>query len=679
MSQLCLQEEVVDHKASEVEIMKPSLSTESDEGSTLNVQHHEGQQQQQQQQPQPQQPRQQAQNLNPRVGGTMAGSGGGMNSSNNNLIHTIDQKSNKKQAWFHQPDNRSSSANYPGNEAFIEAQVLRLTDECRLFQEQEQKDNNSINSETTTDNPTTNNSSSNSISNSNSSSFALFHRHEIQTSWNMLGNGAFSEVYSIQKFYLLDEAFVDVKQREAREKLRNDTTSTGGGILGQQCLQLEGTLKKQNNQMQRANNKNPKQQKCQQYVVKHLRRDLLTDRKKFIHAAGDLVMEAMYLSKLNHPNIIKLRGCAVGGSSAYSDGKHDGFFIVLDRLDSTLSQKIQEWKQYGHQQQHQQQLIYSNRLIDFRDKLDIAYQIASALEYLHGKDIVYRDLKPDNIGLVIQGSKTIVQLFDFGLCREIPEANPTEDKVFHMSGVGTRRYMSPEVYLGQYYNVKADVYSWSMVFHSMITLQRPFEMYDSKLHKLLVCQEGIRPTIYKEWPQPIQQLLRQGWAAQSSDRPSMKEICSTIESLFVDIGYKYQYHSSNITPDTTSPTSRITTSSNIEDDEIRDFPSSTSSSSSTQSRELFPTRATFEKSITDFVESWTQHLCSGSSNDNNNNGKSKRSNKKSLLRTLEAHLMADTAGGQLVMLKDHHHPYYHDRLGGGTDYPHVQHLRSSFL
>ena len=670
MSQLCLQEGVaVDHKASEAEIMKPSLLTESDEGSTLNVQHHEGQQQQQQQQQQ--QPRQ-VQNLNPRVGGTMAG-GGGMNSSNN-LIHTIDQKSNKKQAWFHQPNNRSSNSDsYPGNEAFIEAQVLRLTDECRLFKQQEQ-DNNNSNSKTITDNPTADKNN-----NSSTSSLALFHRHEIQTSWNMLGNGAFSEVYTIQKFYLLDEGFVDVEQREAREKLRNNTTSTVGGIIGQQCLQLEGTRKKQQNQnqIQRTNNKNQKQQKCQQYVVKHLRRDLLTDRKKFIHAAGDLVMEAMYLSKLNHPNIIKLRGCAVGGSSAYSDGKHDGFFIVLDRLDSTLSQKIQEWKQYGHQQQHQQQLIYSNRLIDFRDKLDIAYQIASALEYLHGKDIVYRDLKPDNIGLVIQGSKTTVQLFDFGLCREIPEANPSEDKVFHMSGVGTRRYMSPEVYLGQYYNVKADVYSWSMVFHSMITLQRPFEMYDSKLHKLLVCQEGIRPTIYKEWPQPIQLLLRQGWAAQSSDRPSTKEICSTIENLFVDIGYQYQYHNTNVTPGTdttnttTSPTSRITTSSSIDDDEIRDFPSSSS-------RESFPTRATVEKSITDFVESWTQHLCSGSSNENND-GKKKRSSKKSLLRTLEAHLMADTAGGQLVMLKDHHHPYYHDRLGGGTDYPHVQHLRSSFL
>jgi len=606
--------------------MKPDLSTES-EGSTLNVK-----------QEQQQRPQQLVQN-NRKMAGI-----------DSSLIHNIGTQSNKKQAWFHQP-NHHTSPDSPGNEAFIEAQVLRLTDECRLFQGVNKGDNHNNNENEDEDETTDITKTKNSSSNSNS--LALFHRHEIQTSWNLLGNGAFSEVYTIQKFHILDEGFVDVEQKEAREKLQN-TTPAGLAILqGQQCLQLGSTL-----------TRNDQQQQCQQYVLKHIRRDLLTDRKKFIHAAGDLVMEAMYLSKLNHPNIIKLRGCAVGGSSAYGDGKHDGFFLILDRLHSTLSQKIQEWKQSGHQQK----IMYSNLLIDFQTKLDIAYQIASALKYLHGRDIVYRDLKPDNIGLVNkEGGKFTVQLFDFGLCREIPEANPSEDKVFHMSGVGTRRYMSPEVYLGQYYNVKADVYSWSVVLHSMITLQRPFEMYDSKLHKLLVCQQGIRPTIYKEWPQPIQQLLRQGWASKSNDRPSMNAICSIIESLFEDIGY--QYHNNITTPATSRVISNISSSV---DEETRDLPLSSKKSK----EESFSTRDSVEKSISDFVQSWTQDLCSGI---NTSKGNNKRSSKKSLLRTLEAHLMADTAGGQLFMIKDHKHPYYRDKLSGATDYKHVQHLRSSFL
>ena len=51
---------------------------------------------------------------------------------------------------------------------------------------------------------------------------ALFQRHEIQTSWTLIGNGAFSEVYSVQNIRLLDGGFVDPIQQEAREKLRDD-------------------------------------------------------------------------------------------------------------------------------------------------------------------------------------------------------------------------------------------------------------------------------------------------------------------------------------------------------------------------------------------------------------------------------------------------------------------------
>jgi len=248
-----------------------------------------------------------------------------------------------------------------------------------------------------------------------------------------------------------------------------------------------------------------------------------------------------------------------------------------------LSEEMYKWKQLGAQQRS---AIYSENLVDFQEKLDIANQIASALEYLHERDIIYRDLKPDNIGLKnLLGGRYIVQLFDFGLCREIPESSPMEDKVFHMSGVGTRRYMSPEVFLGRHYNLKADVYSWAVVFHSMITLQRPFEMHDAEMHKLLVCQEGVRPTIFKEWPWQIQQLMRQGWAAQASERPSMKKICSITEGLLRHI----ECH-------------------NI--DGTRRF--GYSGSDTVEDRDSSPTpRASTENTFADFIETWTQRLCSG--------------------------------------------------------------------
>jgi serine/threonine protein kinase len=292
-------------------------------------------------------------------------------------------------------------------------------------------------------------------------------------------------------------------------------------------------------------------------------------------------------------------------------------------------------------------------LIDFEEKLDIAIQVGLALEYLHSKDIIFRDLKPDNVGLIDRpDGKTIVKLFDFGLCRELPEENPQENKVFHMSGVGTRRYMSPEVFLGQYYNVKADVYSWSMVFHSMLSLQRPFEMYNADLHKLLVCQEGVRPTIYKEWPLQIQELLRKGWAQSPMDRPPMGDICADIALLLGEI--------------------ETVKDSLSESDEA----SYQQQRRQTQQNKNAPGTGTFvEQSFANFVDSLTITLCSGSGETGNNN-KTKRS-KRSLLRTLEAHLVADAAGTQLLMMRDHPHPHFRDRVG--ADYPQIRHLRSSYL
>jgi serine/threonine protein kinase len=208
--------------------------------------------------------------------------------------------------------------------------------------------------------------------------------------------------------------------------------------------------------------------KEKRYAMKHLKAKLLSQSENFRLAAAELAVEAHMLASFDHPNVMKIRGWAANGVASFTDGRHDSFFLVLDCLDETLDHRIATWQKQAEAQSHQQGLT-GNLVTDLwrrfsitpmtedpslqqqqqqqhrqhimeqqvqqRDatsrhleKLGICVEIASALAYLHSKGVIFRDLKPNNIGF-LNGR---VQLFDFGLSRELPNLNLEEP--FEMSG-----------------------------------------------------------------------------------------------------------------------------------------------------------------------------------------------------------------------------------------------------
>lgn len=261
------------------------------------------------------------------------------------------------------------------------------------------------------------------------------------------------------------------------------------------------------------------------YACKHLKQELMHQPEEFKRAAAELVCEAHLLASFDHPNIVRVHGWSSRGVSAFEDGFHDSFFLLLDILEETLDDRIDRWRV--------NELLYvksSNTL--YLEKLHIMSGVASALDYLHHHGVCYRDLKPNNIGFL----NGCVKIFDFGLSRELPLMDIYTP--FHMSGaVGTIRYMSPEVALNQPYNVSTDAYSFAMVSYELLTLQKPFDGWTTEMHTQMVCIGGARPNT-RNWlcgiPLEVDLLLQVAWQTHPSNRPSMKRIHERLEILKKD-------------------------------------------------------------------------------------------------------------------------------------------------
>lgn len=174
-------------------------------------------------------------------------------------------------------------------------------------------------------------------------------------------------------------------------------------------------------------------------AIKILKDEFLTNRD-FIRRFKN---ESKAIAVLSHPNIVKVYDVSFGDRIQY---------IVMENIDGiTLKEYIEK--------QHE---------IKWRDAVHFTTQILKALEHAHEKGIVHRDIKPQNIMLLKDGS---IKVTDFGIAR----FSKTETRTLTEKAIGSVHYISPEQARGDMTDEKSDIYSVGIMLYEMLTGKLPFE------------------------------------------------------------------------------------------------------------------------------------------------------------------------------------------------------------
>jgi serine/threonine protein kinase len=145
------------------------------------------------------------------------------------------------------------------------------------------------------------------------------------------------------------------------------------------------------------------------------------------------------------------------------------------------------------------------------------------MEFLHKNRVIYRDLKPQNVGIDAKGN---VRLLDFGLAR------------FHVEGqrkltgrTGSVRYMAPEVARSQDYSFPADVHSFGILMWEVCTLQKAYANSVSVSRMLRQEANGkVRPSLERIESLTMRDLLAACWNPDPSLRPTFERIVKELKA-----------------------------------------------------------------------------------------------------------------------------------------------------
>lgn len=262
------------------------------------------------------------------------------------------------------------------------------------------------------------------------------------------------------------------------------------------------------------------------YALKRLNSVMPIHAKKFRTGASDLALEASLLECLDHPNIIRLYG--IKSDDLVESMNHRDYFLILDFLALTLHDQLKVWRKENSGFVAKLNKRAGRRRLMHRLE-HTALGVARGMEYLHSKNIVFRDLKPDNVGFDIDGN---VKIFDFGLARDLGFVSRSGEM---LGFTGTPRYMANEVGEGKQYGLKVDVYSFGILLWQICTLKEPFDdMFQISQYHQWIVGEGRRPDLKSVKIEDLRCLIAQCWDPCPEIRPTFTQVCHRLQVLIRD-------------------------------------------------------------------------------------------------------------------------------------------------
>ena len=250
------------------------------------------------------------------------------------------------------------------------------------------------------------------------------------------------------------------------------------------------------------------------YVIKQITLEGMDDEEK-----RETFNEAKILKKLDHPNIIKFKE------------------VFLQRQPKPALNIVTEYADGGDLDQK----IKKQKKVPFPEAqiLDYITQICLALQHIHKKKIIHRDLKSGNIFLMKSG---IVKVGDFGIAKGL-QSTWEKAKTF----VGTPYFLSPEIINNQPYDNKSDIWALGVLLYELMTFQMPFNAVSLPMLSIKI-NRGVYKAPPSTYSSDIRNLLKKCLTVNPDKRPSIDEILklplikNRINNFLKEVQYDQDLH-----------------------------------------------------------------------------------------------------------------------------------------